>query len=220
MDNYVIVVFACLVLSFILLLPMMSLEDKFINITFKAFILFGIIRYISLFIFYSADSPKYIYNMRYFPNISLITILAIGYIMIFYIVKRSFKIADFFILASIVFLGAYIVYNLPIGISNSDLGYILIENKQWIYIESIFTMVVSVILIAISLKMFANIKEIKSKISLLMISISFLVVVAERGLDIMNKELFHFNVLSDLTSLIAFTLIIIMNLIGKNKQNS
>lgn len=218
MDIYVIIVLLCLLLSIIMIFIPLKLQSKIISIAFKMLLGFGMIKYISLLIFYNADSPKNIYDIRYLPLLALVSIFILGYIMICVIGERKLQILDYVIILAMLFLGAYIAYNIPFGITNSELGYILVKNTKWLFVAFIYTVLVGVALNAISLKGFFKTKFIKDKACYLMISLSFISVMVEEGMAIMNKELFQFSVVGDLIVLIMFIFIAILKIKSKKER--
>lgn len=217
MDTYIIVVSLCLILSLIMLFTKVRFQINYLGIIFKLLIFIGIIKYVSLLVFYSASAPKYIYYMRFMPVLSLISVFILGYIMIYYSLGKKLKLKEWSIIVIILLLGICIMYNLPFGIENSELGYVLIKNKNWMYGEYIFMIFTSLSLIAISLKSAFNFKKVPVKIKAFLISLAFLVVSAEAGMSAMNKAVFHFNVIGDLAVLITFTVIILIS-ITNNKE--
>lgn len=218
MDTYIIVVSLCLILSLVMLFTKVRFQINYLGIVFKLLILIGIVKYISLLVFYSADSPKYIYYMRFMPILSLVSVFILGYIMIYYSLGKNLKLKEWSIVIIILILGTCIIFNLPFGIKNSEVGYALIKNKNWVYGEYIFIIFTSLSLIAISLKSAFKFKKVPVKIKSFLVSLAFLVVALEAGMAAMNKEVFHFNVIGDLAVLI--TLIIILISSRNNKKQT
>lgn len=219
MDIYIIIVFICLSLSFVILFTKETFKDIFVKIIFKVCVFIGVLKYISLLIFYSVDSPKFLYDLRLLPLLSLITLFILGYIMIYFILEKKFNLKDFGILFILFILSTYIIYNVSFGISNSEAGYVLVKNAKWIFIESLYIILICVVFIAISLKAVFNTNVVKTKMSFLVITIAFIGVLVEEGMVIMNKTLFHFNIVGDLSILIMIILIFI-NLKVKRKENT
>ncbi|MEG0641081.1 MAG: hypothetical protein RR515_00655 [Clostridium sp.] len=208
MDNYVIIIVACLTLNLILVFTPLKVKSKNLRGAIKFFILIGVAKYISLLIFYTANSPRFLYDIRMIPVLSIISIFALGYIIICYIDKTSLNKIDIGFLMGIVIVGGIIVYNNSLGIRNSELGYILIKNKEWIFIEAIYTIVISVMLIVKTLKVFVGTKITKKRVSLIMVIISFAGVCIEEGLSVLGREMFHFNILSELIFIVFIVFII------------
>lgn len=211
MDFYIIMVFICLVLSLTIIFTKAKFQGKLLKIVFKLCLFVGILKYISLLIFHSTVSPKFLYNLRFLPLLSLITLFILGYLIIYFVLEKPFKPLQWGVLLVVVALGTYIIYSLPFGINNSSLGYVLIKNTKWIFVESLYIILICVAFIAIALKTFVNTKDLKHKISYIIISVSFIGVLVEEIMAIMDKTLFHFNIVGDLSVLTMILTVVIIN---------
>lgn len=217
MNIYIISIFVCLFLSIIILFSFRGFEEKVLNLAFKLLIIIGALKYIALIIFYSVESPKYIYDIRFMPMFSLISIFILGYIMIFFSKGRKLKIKNWVVLGIIFIIGLFIAYNISLGIKNSELGYELVKNDKFIYIYCAFKILLSIFIIGLSLNVVVYFKKVKAKICNGIILIAFICVLIEETLFIMNKEIFHFSIVGDVAVLLS---IVVIFLIKGKKQNS
>lgn len=219
MDIYTIIIFICLILSLNIVLSFKVSKGVFLNLFFKGLIILETLKYISLLIFYVIESPGNIYSMRFIPMFSIVSLFAIGYIMIYCSKDKTLKLKNWLVILLFLVVGVYIVFNLSIGIENTNFGYKIIKNKNWTYIASFFIILSSFLMIAVSLKTVFYFKKVGVKIYNLLLSLSFLVLAVEEVFLVMSKEIFPFSIIGDLTLMLSITIIFLMkrNLKDKNK---
>lgn len=217
MDIYIIIVFICLLLSMIIIFNFSKFESKVLNLIFDLLVITGILKYIALIIFYSIESPKYLYDIQFMPMLSLVSIFILAYIMIYFSKGRKLKIKDWVIIGIIFIIGIIIVFNFSEGIKNSEIGYELIKNSTYVYLCCAFKILLSIFIIGTSLDIVINFKKVEVKICNAIIIIAFIVLLIEEALFIINKEIFNFSILGDLSVLISIVLIFLVK--GKTKTS-
>ncbi|MEF9934020.1 MAG: hypothetical protein RSA01_05410 [Clostridium sp.] len=217
MDSYIVISVACLALSLILLFTRQRFLPRIMELLFKGFLVLASLKYISLLVFYSVGSANYLFNIKYLPLTSTMFLFVIGYMIISYIEKSPFKIIDYIFMSIVTMVSGYLIYNCAIGISGCECGYIVLKSTKWLYFESLFIGVASVLIIVKALKCLIDSKVAVKRISFVFIILGYIAVIADRILEILGRAVYDFSVISDLLILGIILIVIIINIHRKKK---
>ncbi|MEG2891970.1 MAG: hypothetical protein RR840_01300 [Clostridium sp.] len=217
MDSYIVLTVACLALSLILLFTRQRFMPKALEVLFKMFLILASSKYIALLVFYSAESANYLFNIKYLPITSTMFLFVVGYMILSYIGKEALRVIDYIFLGLIILISGYIIHSCAVGITGCEAGYLVIKDTKWMYLESLFIAVTSIVIIVKALKKFMDFKSPSKRISYSLLILGFISLIVENVLELLGRGLYDFNIISDVSILGIILAIIIINIKRKKK---
>lgn len=152
MNLYLTILLTVLLLGFFALTQAIGLKDKKLGFIMAILIAGIILRYTALLIYLTSVTPLYLYEIRNFIMLSVISIPILSYICINKINKGSLGKVDVTLIPVMAIIYIYLIFMCPEKIVTDETGYKLILKNTYLYYLSVVQGVFSVYMIYITIR--------------------------------------------------------------------
>jgi hypothetical protein len=181
----------------------LGLKNKLVRAMVFSIVLLCLLRFISLFIFYSASSQEILYLLKYPALSSIVGLPLLSYICIRYLKNNCLRNLDIIVEGFIALTFLCILFNAPKGIIIKNANYSILFNNGWQLIIAVSVCIFSAIMLYIALLYFTKVKNLAIKLNLLLFFIGFIICIVEYVFLILGYELLKENIIAEMILMLA-----------------
>ena len=194
---YFTVLFLVFIANLYSIILSINIKERLFRLTTLILLSLCIFRYCTLYVFSVAQTPVNLYIIKNLVFTATISIPIVTYICIMKFNKGIFNIFDKIFTLILLIIGLVIMYNAPMGIINTNLGYKVLLSDEWKFIIMVIQGGFSVLMICISLNYFIKEKNIERKTVNFFFLIGYITAMAEGVLSILNKGILPEPIISE-----------------------